>query len=77
MNGTLHGRPLAPEPWASVRAPTLVVDGGKSPNSLRLAADALALRLPAATRLTIPGQSHNLSMTALAPVLEDFLGGRR
>ena len=76
MNGTVHGTPLAAEPWASVAAPTLVVDGGKSPASLRLAADELALRLPAGRRLTIPGQSHNLSMDALAPVLEGFLSDR-
>ena len=77
MNGTVHGTPLAAEPWASVAAPTLVVDGGKSPASLRLAADELALRLPAGRRLTIPGQSHNLSMKVLAPVLEGFLLDRR
>ena len=31
MNGTVHGKPLASEPWASIATPTLVVDGGKSP----------------------------------------------
>jgi pimeloyl-ACP methyl ester carboxylesterase len=77
MNGTVHGQPLAREPWASIATPTLVVDGGKSPASLRHAADALAMRLPAATRLTLPGQSHNLSMKLLAPVLEDYLLDRR
>ena len=73
MDGTVHGRPLAREPWASVGAPTLVVDGGKSPASLRAAADALAARLPQAERLTLEGQSHNVSMQALAPVVSEFL----
>ena len=73
MDGTVHGRPLAREPWASVGAPTLVVDGGKSPASLRAAADALAARLPQAQRLTLEGQSHNVSMQALAPVVAEFL----
>jgi len=77
MNGTVYGEPLATEPWASIATPTLVVDGGKSPASLRHAADALAMRLPSATRLTIPGQSHNLSMKMLAPVLQDYLLDRR
>ena len=77
MDGTVHGRPLAAEPWGSVAIPTLVLDGGKSPASLRRAADALAERLPDARRRTIEGQSHNLSMKALAPLLEEFLGDRR
>ncbi len=77
MDGTVHGTPLAREPWASIATPTLVVDGAKSPVSLRRAADALAARLPHADRATLPGQSHNLSMRVLAPVLEDFLLDRR
>ena len=77
MNGTVHGTPLAHEPWASIATPTLVLDGGKSPASLRNAADALALHMPNADRRTLAGQSHNLSMNVLAPVLEDFLFDRR
>ena len=77
MDGTVHGDPLAREPWASIATPTLVVDGGKSPASLRRAADALAAALPNADRRTLEGQSHNLSMKALAPVLEGFLLDRR
>jgi pimeloyl-ACP methyl ester carboxylesterase len=73
MDGTVHGKPLPREPWASIATPTLVVDGGKSPASLRRAADALAAGLPNAERRTLEGQSHNLSMKVLAPVLEDFL----
>jgi pimeloyl-ACP methyl ester carboxylesterase len=73
MNGTVAGEPLAREPWASVTTPTLVLDGGKSPASLQRAADALALRLPDAHRRTLDGQSHNVSMKLLAPVIEEFL----
>jgi pimeloyl-ACP methyl ester carboxylesterase len=73
MDGTVAGKPLAREPWASIATPTLVLDGGKSPASLQHAADALAARMPHATRRTLAGQSHNLSMKALAPVLEEFL----
>jgi hypothetical protein len=60
-----------------VTTPTLVLDGGKSPASLRAAADALAERLPHARRLTLDGQSHNLSMKMVAPVLEELLGAHR
>jgi pimeloyl-ACP methyl ester carboxylesterase len=77
MDGTVQGKPLPREPWASIATPTLVVDGGKSPASLRRAADALAAGLPNAERRTLEGQSHNLSMKVLAPVLEDFLLDRR
>jgi pimeloyl-ACP methyl ester carboxylesterase len=77
MDGTVQGKPLAAEPWASIAKPTLVVDGGRSPASLRRAADALAERLPDARRRTLDGQSHNVSMSVLAPVLEEFLLDRR
>ena len=77
MNGTVHGTPLSREPWSSIESPTLVLDGGKSPASLRNAADALALHMPHAHRRTLAGQSHNLSMTVLAPVLEEFFLDRR
>jgi pimeloyl-ACP methyl ester carboxylesterase len=77
MVGTVAGRPLAREPWASIATPTLVLDGGRSPAPLRRAADALAERMPNAQRGTLEGQSHNLSMKALAPVLEEFLRDRR
>jgi pimeloyl-ACP methyl ester carboxylesterase len=73
MDGTVAGKTLPHEPWASIATPTLVIDGGKSPASLQQAADALAARMPHATRRTLAGQSHNLSMKMLAPVLEEFL----
>jgi pimeloyl-ACP methyl ester carboxylesterase len=77
MDGTVHGKPLTPEPWLSITTPTLIVDGGKSPASLRAAADALAGCMPNAERRTLEGQSHNLSMKLLAPLLEEFLLDRR
>jgi len=77
MDGTVHGRPLGDEPWASIATPTLVLDGARSPASLHRAADALAAKLPHAERRTLEGQSHNVSMKALAPVLEEFVDDRR
>lgn len=77
MGDTVHGKPLAREPWASIATPTLVVDGGKSSASFRQAADALAELMPNAKRRTLEGQSHNLSMKVLAPLLEESLLDRR
>jgi pimeloyl-ACP methyl ester carboxylesterase len=72
MGDTVSGKPLASDPWASITTPTLVIDGGKSPKSLRKAADALAAILPKADRRTLERQSHNVSMKVLAPVLDGF-----
>lgn len=73
MGETVSGRPLPREPWSAVGNETLIVDGSKSPASLRKAADELAAVLPRSQRRTLEGQSHNVSMKALAPVLEGFL----
>ena len=75
MGDTVTGRPVGLDPWASVETPTLVVDGSKSPASLRRASDELAARLPHGSRRTLHRQSHNVAMKALAPVLEQFLSG--
>ena len=57
---------------ASVKAPTLVVDGGASPDWLRNAAQALADALPNAQHRTLEGQTHGVSPAAIAPVLKEF-----
>jgi pimeloyl-ACP methyl ester carboxylesterase len=59
----------------SVKAPTLVVDGGASPDWLRNAAQALADALPNAQRRTLEGQTHGVSPEAIAPVLKEFFAG--
>jgi hypothetical protein len=53
--------------------PTLVADGGKSPDYMRASAAAVAAVLPNATYQTVPGQTHIIKAKALAPVLRDFL----
>jgi pimeloyl-ACP methyl ester carboxylesterase len=75
MGETVRGAPLAAEPWSSVEASVMVVDGGKSPAALRKAADELAGVLPNARRRTLEGQSHNVSMKVLAPVVGEHLRG--
>lgn len=60
---------------ASVRIPTLVVDGGASPDWMRQAAASLAEILPQGRHLTLEGQTHNVAPEAFAPVLVEFFSG--
>ena len=76
MGETLSGEPLCESPWSTITTPTLVVDGAKSPASLHAAADQLAARLPRGERRTLAGQSHNVSMKALAPAIAEFVAAR-
>ena len=72
MGDTLRGRPLERQPWSRIATPTLVLDGGKSPRTVALAADQLSDRLPIGTRRTLAGQSHNISMAVLGAAIRDF-----
>ena len=73
MGENLSGQPLTVDPWQHVTVPTLVVDGSKSGKSAALAADALAERLPAGSRLTLDGQGHNVSVRVLADTVSSFV----
>lgn len=70
-----RSKPLPAGRWASVKAPTLVVAGGKSPAWMRHAMRALADVLPGAKHRTLEGQTHMVSPKALAPVLVEFFAG--
>jgi pimeloyl-ACP methyl ester carboxylesterase len=59
---------------ASVRVPTLVIDGATTP-WLSHAAQAVADALPNAQRRTLKGQPHNVAPEAIAPVLAEFFAG--
>jgi len=52
--------------------PTLVIAGAKSMPVLRAAAQRLAEVIPGARVRMLPGQTHNVSATVLAPVLKEF-----
>jgi pimeloyl-ACP methyl ester carboxylesterase len=72
VDGHMDGKPL-PDEWANqVTIPTLVIDGGASPDSMRNAVAAVAALLPRAERLTLEGQGHGAPTEVLAPVLEAF-----
>ncbi|WJH33868.1 alpha/beta hydrolase [Paenibacillus sp. CC-CFT747] len=60
------------ERWASLSVPSLVVAGGKSPQWMRNAMHSLAHTLPSAQLETLPGQTHIVKPSVLAPVLQRF-----
>jgi len=57
----------------SVKIPTLVLGGEKSPAVLRKAVEVTAQAMPNAESQLIAKQSHNVSMKVLAPVMIEFL----
>ncbi|HEU5370644.1 MAG TPA: alpha/beta hydrolase [Ktedonobacterales bacterium] len=66
------GKPLPDTLGASITAPTLVMDGGKSPTWMRHAMRALAQTLPHASYSTLEGQTHMVKPEAIAPALVEF-----
>ena len=75
LGNTLSGHALPATRWASVTIPTLVMDGGASPASMRHAAKALADVLRDAKYRSLDGQTHGVDPAVLAPALIDFFGG--
>lgn len=68
-------RTVPTERVASVTAQTLIMDGGGSLKLMpfmQVSAEALAKAIPGALRQTLEGQTHNVDMKVLAPVLREF-----
>lgn len=72
MGDNQSGKPLAPGQWPDVQAHTLVILGGESEPFFQNGAQALIEQLPAARLTTLPGQGHDVSSSALAPLLAEF-----
>lgn len=72
MDDLVSGAPLPADRWSTVTVPTLVIDGGASPEWARNAVAALVDRLPDAERRTLEGQTHQYDPELLAPVLHEF-----
>jgi pimeloyl-ACP methyl ester carboxylesterase len=70
MGDTMSGMPL-PDEWATIKTPTLVIDGGATP-AFHTSAQALADLLPNGRHRTLEGQQHNVEPEAIAPVLIDY-----
>jgi pimeloyl-ACP methyl ester carboxylesterase len=73
LRGSMNGGPLPAEWRDSVTVPTLVMDGGNSPDWIRNTSRALMQLLPDVSYRTLEGQDHAASAEALGPVLERFL----
>ena len=57
---------------ATISIPTLVIDGGASPQSVHDVSQAMAGTLPKALYRTLDGQTHSVEPEALGPVLMEF-----
>ena len=75
MGDTMSGDAAPLARWAAVGVPTLVVDGGASPEWIHRGARALADGLPDARRRTLEGQTHDVAPEVLAPALREFFAG--
>ena len=75
MEDTMGGSSAPLQQWASVGVPTLVMDGGASPDWQRHAVRALADVLPDARHQTLEGQDHGPASEVLAPALVEFFLG--
>ena len=73
VEGLRGGGSLPTSRW-TLTVPTLVADGGKSPEYMRNSARAMASVLPNATYRTLPGQTHLVKPGPLAAALREFLG---
>ncbi len=69
-----HQQPLKQADWTGIDAPTLVMDGGKSPAYMRNAQKQWSEVLPNATYRTLPGLNHSVKAEVIAPVLREFFG---
>jgi pimeloyl-ACP methyl ester carboxylesterase len=60
------------ERFGSIAVPTLVMVGGKSPQAMRDAQDAVGAAIPGSRFAVLDGQTHQVSEKAIAPQLEAF-----
>ena len=72
MGDAMSGAKTPLQQFAAVTTPTLVLDGGASPEWMHSGAQALADVLPNARRETLPGQTHAVDANVLVPILRAF-----
>jgi pimeloyl-ACP methyl ester carboxylesterase len=68
----MRGQPLPRDRWMAVDFPTLVINGENSQSFFNDGAKALVDFLPDAQQRILEGQSHEVDMKVLAPVLKEF-----
>lgn len=67
-----EGRPIPAGHFDAVRVPTLVLEGGKSPEWMRNAQRALADAVPGAEHRSLDGQTHMVKAKVVGPVLAEW-----
>jgi pimeloyl-ACP methyl ester carboxylesterase len=72
---TADGRPPV-DRLSRIAVPTLVLDGGNSPDWAARAAAGVASAVPNAIRFTMEGQDHGVDQTVLAPILIEFFSAQ-
>jgi pimeloyl-ACP methyl ester carboxylesterase len=73
--GAMAGPTELTRSLASIAVPLLAISGGQSPAFMHHGAQALADTLPNAQYRLLPGQTHDIEASVLAPVLEEFFAG--
>lgn len=63
---------MPPKVAASVQVPTLVIDGGNSPEVMHHASQSLAGAISDSQYRTLEGQTHDIDPAVMAPVLVEF-----
>lgn len=76
MKDHQQGKPLPRDRWTSVAAETTVMCGGKSPAWMKNGMKNLAEILPGSDHRILPGQTHMIKATVLAPALIDAFNGQ-
>ena len=72
-DATVMGDYSIPDDTAkAIKSPTLVIDGDASFEFVREAAESLGKLIPNAYRATLPGQTHDVDATVIAPVMAEF-----
>jgi pimeloyl-ACP methyl ester carboxylesterase len=61
---------------SSIEVPALVIGGARSSAELQEAVKTVARAIPRSRQRLLEGQSHNVSMKVLAPVLTDFFSAK-
>ncbi len=71
-----RGLPLPERHYAAIVSDTLLIAGGKSPDYMRRAPEAIAAQIAGARTSMLEGQSHEVKADVIAPVLaQHFSGG--
>jgi pimeloyl-ACP methyl ester carboxylesterase len=71
----LMGSYRVPAELGAVTVPTLVLGGGKAEPDMADAVARVAATVPASELRILPGQTHQVKNSAIAPVLIEYFGG--